>query len=160
LRSERKIDSIAESVNAIRGLLQQRPDHPTFRAEGSSTASSIPIVSEENPLGEVLRPVTSVDPRPWDYPAHILDFIKHVAEDSGLSGAGSEAFEVVSSLKGLIRSLEHTNSARDLSFPEVGSRDEQSRSVMPPFEAAVDVLRWARGQSPINHQFYKHLLIA
>jgi len=127
--------------------------------EGSSTASSIPTVAEESPLGEVSGPVTSADPRPWDYSAHILDFIKHVAEDSGLGSVGSEAFEVVSSLKNLIQSLENTNSARDLSFPEVGSSDEQSRSAMPPFEAAVDVLRWARGQPLIALRFYKHLLI-
>ena len=81
----------------------------------------------------------------WDHSAHIIDFVKAVLEDRGTRDIGLEAGEVLSSLRKLVQALEDPAAARGLSFPKAKLAKHQASPPMPPLEAVVTVLRWAKG---------------
>ena len=81
----------------------------------------------------------------WDHSAHITDFVKTVLEDRGSRDVGTEASEVLSSLRKLVQALEDPAAARGLSSPGARLAKHQANPPMPPLEAVVTVLRWAKG---------------
>lgn len=81
----------------------------------------------------------------WDHSAHIIDFVKAVVEDKGSRDVGSETSEVFSSLRTLVQILEGPADVRSLSFLESKVAKFQADPPMPPLEAIVAVLRWAKG---------------
>lgn len=82
----------------------------------------------------------------WDHPAHIIDFVKAVVEDIDSKDAGTEADEVITSLRKIVRALEHSAMGSETPHAEPEIVKDKSKILMPPLEAAVAVLRWARGR--------------
>jgi hypothetical protein len=78
----------------------------------------------------------------WDHSAHIIDFVKAVLEDRDALNVEHEASEVLSSLRKLVQTLDDPTATRGLFFP---SAKPAKPPHMPPLEAAVTVLRWAKG---------------
>ena len=81
----------------------------------------------------------------WDHSAHVVDFVKAVVEDRGSRNAVPEATEVLSSLRNLVQTLEEPSLIQDSSFLEATVAETASDPDMPPLEAVVTVLRWAKG---------------
>lgn len=145
LFSEQKIDDIARDIDGIK-LLLQRLNVP--QDENKPKTSSIwhlnhadsaePLI-EHQPL-----PASGGEPL-WDQLAHIIDFVTAVVEDRGSRDISPEASEVLSSLRNLVQTLERPAAMRDLSFPEAKVAKYQADPSMPPLEAVVAVLRWAKG---------------
>lgn len=92
-------------------------------------------VSEELPLAEP----------EWDYSGHIVHFLKAVVNDSEAALSGTDQTALISSLKNLLNAVESHKSALSVSLPKI-KVGEQLSSSMPPLDAAVAVLRWAKGQ--------------
>jgi len=88
---------------------------------------------------------SGIEPPTWDHSAHIIDFVKGFVEDRVSRAVGSEANTVVSSLRSLLKSLESPTDVRTSSFVEAKTAKDQADPFMPPSEAAVAVLRWAKG---------------
>ncbi|KAI8623862.1 hypothetical protein F5Y19DRAFT_491852 [Xylariaceae sp. FL1651] len=138
---EQKIDEIAESVGAIKLLLSSSQTWPgTDNTLHISQGSSVQTRIANKNIGTI-----SKDPVQWDHSAQVSDFVRTIAEDR----ASREIFQtgesdVLTALKGLARALDGSNIVRDLSFPETRDVKRQDDLPMPPAEAAVLVLRWAR----------------
>ncbi|KAI0149689.1 hypothetical protein F4776DRAFT_174560 [Hypoxylon sp. NC0597] len=137
---EQKIDGIVRSVDSIKLLLEGlNVSSDTKQPEG------LPIwhLNQVNSVGSLLehRPVCE---SLWDHPVQIIDFVKAVVEDRGPRDAGPEESEVLSSLKSFVQTLEDPTAVRGLSspFPEVVKY--RTGPSMPPLEAVVAVLRWAK----------------
>ncbi|KAI8953772.1 fungal-specific transcription factor domain-containing protein [Xylaria longipes] len=142
---ERKIDEIAEGLEVIKALLQESHlptgrecnDNPSPRNVGPVTTEPIPF--RESTIS------TSKEPQKWDHSAQVTDFVKTVVEDrASREDSGTEEDDILASLRRLARALDDSNAARDLSFPEIRSSKSQEHVSMPPIEAAVLVLRWAK----------------
>ncbi|GAP85999.2 putative C6 transcription factor [Rosellinia necatrix] len=146
LENERKIDEIAEGLEAIKTLLQK--SHLPL-SQGECDDSSARHIQNANTTSS-LTPSEFVvsapkEPIKWDHSAQVNDFIKIVVEDRAFrEEPGAAESDVLSSLRRLARALEEPNVARDLSFPDVRDAGPQDGISMPPAEAAVFVLRWAK----------------
>ncbi|KAI1127902.1 fungal-specific transcription factor domain-containing protein [Nemania abortiva] len=143
---ERKIDEIAEGLEAVKALLQKshlsigekRDGNSLLHVPSSSTPKSLA-------LSELPISVSQLEPVKWDHSAQINEFVRTVAEDrASREEPGTEESEVLSSLRRLAKALEDSNVVRDLSFPETRGAKLQDHVSMPPAEAAVLVLRWAK----------------
>lgn len=146
--SERKIDEIAEGLEAVKALLQksllpirQECDDNVLLHTPDSIATW-PHVPSEYTVG------TSQEPAKWDHSAQVSDFVRIVAEDrASKEDPRTEESDVLASLRRLARALEDSDAARDLSFPETRGAKLKDYLPMPPADAAVIVLRWAKGES-------------
>ncbi|KAI0183892.1 hypothetical protein EV127DRAFT_445642 [Xylaria flabelliformis] len=143
---EQKIDDIAEGLEAIKALLQKsRPptepecgDSPAQRKTDHGTTAK-PLAPKESSVS------ASTEPVKWDHSAQVTDFVRTVVEDrASRKYLGTEESDILASLRRLSRTLNDTNVARDLSFPEIRDLKSHENVSMPPVEAAVLVLRWAK----------------
>jgi len=82
---------------------------------------------------------------PWDHSVQTVDFIKAILEDRRLRAVWSEGTEVASALRQLVQDLEKPAAVQGLSLPRVELLKYQANPPMPPIEAVVEVLRWAKG---------------
>ncbi|KAI0456635.1 fungal-specific transcription factor domain-containing protein [Xylaria acuta] len=142
---ERKIDKIAEGLEAIKALLKE--SHPPIGRECDDNPSlhNVEPVTAEPPAARVSASGTSKEPAKWDHSAQVTDFVRTVVEDrASREDPGREENEVLASLRRLASVLDDSNAARDLSFPEIRGPKSQDQVSMPPAEAAVLVLRWAK----------------
>ncbi|KAI0428421.1 fungal-specific transcription factor domain-containing protein [Xylaria sp. FL1042] len=104
--------------------------------KSSITDASTFSESIVNPSGEPLK---------WDHPAQVNDFVKTVAQDrASREHLGAEESNILTSLKGLARALEEPNVIHDSSLPEARDAKSQDHRSMPPIEASVLALRWAK----------------
>lgn len=85
--------------------------------------------------------------RTWDHSTHMVDFIKSVVADAGHRNDGSEASKVVASLKELTQKLEKPKAAPELTFPADSGIDPPQKGSLPPLDAVLDVLRWAKNHN-------------
>ncbi|GAW18188.1 hypothetical protein ANO14919_076620 [Xylariales sp. No.14919] len=143
--SEQKIDEIAEGLETIKALLQN--SHVSIGQE--SDGRHIPRVPNPSVKGPLpLRESTVKPPKEltkWDHSAQVNDFVKTVANDrASRRGPGIEENDVLAALERLTQALEEPNTVRDLSFPETRDAKLQDHPSMPPTEAAVPALRWAK----------------
>jgi hypothetical protein len=134
----------------IKGLLQ-KPDLPASQ-EWSSNDRSLQIPHSSTigprPLFSENTSTTSKEPVQWDHSAQVSDFVRTVTEDrASREDPGTDEGDVLSSLRRLARALDNSNVVRDLSFPETRGAESQGDLSMPPAEAAVLCLRWAKGRS-------------
>ena len=81
----------------------------------------------------------------WEHSTHVIDFVKAVVEDRDSLNVGQEAIEVLSSLRNLVQTLEHPRLIEELSSRDARAAKFPADPPMPPLEAVVDVLRWAKG---------------
>ncbi|KAI1428254.1 fungal-specific transcription factor domain-containing protein [Xylaria sp. FL1777] len=132
---ERKIDDIAEGVEAIKAFL--------LRQEREETLMGMPI-SEPAELSESDVNMSG-DLTGWEHSAQVNDFVRTVAEDrASREDSGAEESQVLASLKNLAWALEESDAAGDALFP--GTRDAKplDHRSMPPVEPALHVYwSWA-----------------
>ena len=146
--SEQKIDDIARGIDGIKLLLQGLNVPPDEKQPENGSIGYLNQAESVKPLTEH-QPISASGGEPlWDHSAHIIDFVIAVVEDIGSRDIGPEASEVLSSLRNLVQTLEGRAAARDLSFPGAKVVEYQADPPMPPLEAVVAVLRWAKGSLP------------
>ncbi|KAI1733607.1 fungal-specific transcription factor domain-containing protein [Xylaria scruposa] len=140
-----KIDDIAEGLEAIKALLQ-KSHPPTVRECDDSPAQRKADHGTTKPLAPKESAVSaSTEPTNWDHSAQVTDFVKTVVEDrASREYLATEESDILASLKRLSKTLNDANVARDLLFPEIRDLKSQENASMPPVEAAVLVLRWAK----------------
>ncbi|KAJ8121698.1 hypothetical protein O1611_g10029 [Lasiodiplodia mahajangana] len=146
LESERKIDEIAEGLEAVKVLLQ-KSHLPIRREHEDHSLLSIPASSTVGALSISELPITTPQQEPvkWDHSAQVNEFVRTVTEDrASREDQGVEESDILASLRRLARALEDSNVLRDLSFPETRGAQPQDHVSMPPTEAAVRVLRWSK----------------
>ena len=141
--SERKIDSIARDIGGIKLALQNfnLSTKVPGQSEGDTRLRPTRDAVQEDSRGSCVVSEVSSTPS-WDHSIHILDFVKAVVE-RGVSEPTIESNQTISSLKSLVYHLEnpdpaHTSSAR--SEPP----DSPAAYHMPPLDAVVSILRWAK----------------
>ncbi|KAI4863796.1 hypothetical protein F4820DRAFT_359771 [Hypoxylon rubiginosum] len=150
---EQKIDDIAKGIDGIKLLLQGLnllPD--AVQPEHNSVRHLTPASSLQPPAEDQLYSL-SEDESLWDHSAHIIEFLKAVVQDRGSSDVGPEESEVLLSLRSLIRALDMPtlNSSSSISVANLSNHNHTGSS-MPPLEAVVAVLRWAK-----DHEDYTRI---
>jgi hypothetical protein len=83
----------------------------------------------------------------WDHSGYITEFVKTIVDDrySRYVTPDVGSVEVLSSLRSLVRALDTPILVQSTRLPKA------TESTMPPLEAVVTVLRWAKGQSPLSN---------
>ncbi|KAF2238759.1 hypothetical protein EV356DRAFT_563475 [Viridothelium virens] len=141
---EQKIDDIARDVGGIK-LLLQVPNAPS--------AEKWPVTRSQwnfNPVESVkpliqCQSISALGGEPlWDHSAQIVDFVKAVSEDRSSRDVRPESSEVLSSLRKLVQALEDPIPARGSSVHRAKPTTQQDNPPMPPLEAVVAALRWAK----------------
>jgi hypothetical protein len=133
-------------INDIKGLLQER----------NASSGKFASLQEQPKADESLRVDPGGLPTPheerepvihcrksqtWDHAGNITEFVRAVVSDRAYTCVDNESSDVLSSLKSLVQALEDPKSARNNCMPE------PSELTMPPLEAILEILRWAKGQS-------------
>jgi hypothetical protein len=142
--SEQKIDNIASRIEGITLLLQ---------------GLNVPSDKRQPEAGHILHPNQAGSVKPanehhpicapggehqWDHPIDIIDFVKAVVDDRGSREVGPGADELLSSLRNLVQALEMPAAVRNVPFLQSKVVKSQADPSMPPSEAGVEVLRWAK----------------
>ena len=146
--SEHKVDDIAKSIDGIKQLLQglnvvsneNYHDPPSYKSPEQADSGRLLI----GKVGE--EPVyISRSQSIYDHSAHIISFVKDIVEAgaSGDTGPGSD--EVIASLRTLVQTVEGPTVVRPLTCPDKEAGLCQADVSMPPLQAVVAVLRWAKG---------------
>lgn len=151
--SEQKIDDIAKGIDGIKLLLQGLNVSPETK---QPEPGSLQRLNEAGPTKQLIEhePISeSGGGSLWDYPVHIIDFVKAVVEDGNSKDVGLEDSEVLSSLKRLVQTIENPTALRDSSIPELRAAEYRDGPSMPPLEAVVAVLRWAKGQLLVVNEY-------
>lgn len=142
--SEQKIDGIARGIDAIQRALQSHPEIAAVTtSQGGVAIENITRGDKTSPIRHVADDSVN-ESRSWDHSAHIKDFIRAIVEEIPQHDVDPTNQEVLNPLKQLLNCLERTVVTRDLSFPECDDENEGYQEGKPPFEAAVDVLRFAK----------------
>lgn len=148
--SEQKIDDIARGIDGIK-LLLKGLNLPAATAAREQLATPSKLQEDVNELVEPLigtRSSSALSGEPlWDHSAHIVDFVKSVLDDRRSKIAVHEADEVFSSLQKLVHALEDPSGARAASNTRSKPVQRWGSPCMPPLEAVVAVLRWAKSWS-------------
>ncbi|KAF2877676.1 hypothetical protein BDV95DRAFT_535423 [Massariosphaeria phaeospora] len=140
---EQKIDDIAASVDGIKRLLLGL----------NLSSDSNPMIAQPTDQPDVAD--YRVEQRPilpsaaLDHSAHIIDFVRAVIDDKSLRDSRSGVDETFRSLEKLVQTLEDPANTRNSSYPDRKVGNYRNRPPMPPLEAVVTVLRWAK-----EHQHY------
>jgi len=136
--SEQKIDEIAKGVDKIALLLSQNATPTEQAQETGADPTWLPN------RGDVTGPAEREAQAPlWDHSVHIVKFIKTIVEDHDPNDGRSQAAEPLLSLRKILRLLEDPMASPCSGF-ELSKSKASSR--MPPSEAVVTVLRWAKGR--------------
>ncbi len=157
--SEQRIDGITKGIEDIKHLLQGlNVSSEGKQSETASSAWNFPQAGLVKHLAEP-QPVTAPggEPPSWDHSIQIVEFVRSVVEDRGSSYVGSAPSEVISSLKSLLQALETPTAARHLSISGAKVAKHHTSPTMPPVEAVVAVLRWAKGLL-ISTKYISYLL--
>ncbi|KAF2181556.1 hypothetical protein K469DRAFT_671308 [Zopfia rhizophila CBS 207.26] len=134
---EQKIDGIARDIDGIKALLQgisASSDNDHSKVDSLQRLSTTGLAS---PFNEQ-KSVSICDESQWDHSGHIIDFVKAVVNDRDSRYVEPEAGEVLLSLRNLVKALEDPTPIRNSYLPKAAD------STMPPLEAVLAVLRWAR----------------
>ncbi|KAI0881294.1 uncharacterized protein GGS22DRAFT_192382 [Annulohypoxylon maeteangense] len=150
---EKKIDDIAEGIDGIKLFLQGLNLAPDAKQPEASSTRQLNQIDSAKPLIEHRSICASGSNSLWDHSVHIIDFVKAVVEDRCSGESEDESNGVLSSLKKLVQILEGPIATKDLSFQQAKVAAYQAGPPMPPLEAVVSVLRWAK-----DHQDYTRLV--
>ncbi|KAL9071886.1 MAG: hypothetical protein Q9157_005312 [Trypethelium eluteriae] len=143
---EQKIDDIARDVGGIK-LLLQGPNAPSAEKRPVTRSQwNLNPVESVKPLIQCQSISASGGEPLWDHSAQIVDFVKAVSEDRSSRDVRPESSEVLSSLRKLVQALEDPITARGSgsSVHRTKPATQQVNPPMPPLEAVVAVLRWAK----------------
>ncbi|KAI0199162.1 fungal-specific transcription factor domain-containing protein [Astrocystis sublimbata] len=132
-------DESREQAEAIRRATQEvlplsddenAPQRPALVQAGTSNNSDVD---------------SSEEPTRGNHATQVFDVVDTITEDNGPREEPENAGnDTLASLRRLARALDDTNTTRDMSFPEIKDFEPQDKASMPPIEAAVNVLRWAK----------------
>lgn len=146
--SERKFDEISEGIDEIKRLLQERSPDLREHQPISRTDSDSPLVQDTVETGRQ-------SPCPFtggsSFTAHSLDakrFVESIAAQSTLEGSNLERDDLLACLRDLLRHKNDQIVVHQMSFsdePYSASTTGKTKNV-PPLEAAVFILRWAKGK--------------
>lgn len=143
LSSEQKIDGIARDIDEIKALLQGIS--VSSNSGQSETESFVRLESAGSPTPlEKRKLAPDCAEIQWDHSGNIIDFIKAVVNDRAYTHVEAESVEVLSSLRSLAQALEDPRPARTSCLPQ------NNVPPMPPLDAVLAILRWAKGQSSIG----------
>lgn len=173
--SERKIDSIAQDVADIKHSLQQphRSSTPPRPLTGSTSryghqrdadyaGTWIDLDHDSNTVPRWQHASAKIGPslslqhkaatvgvdRPRRHKAaYIIGFVRCVTEFPCPATLSAESEAVVSSLRDISREIEQAQDLLSLPVPDTWRGNMQARMPnLPPQDAAVSILRWARGE--------------
>ncbi|KAL0941544.1 C6 transcription factor [Colletotrichum truncatum] len=148
-----KIDDIANGIDGIRHLLERLELPATPKDSTVAVTQLSQHTTARNPIGNDIAS-DSASGSSWDHSAHVTNLLKSILDDINLTSQdkGTEASEIISSLANLTRTLEDPLPARSQYIPNGSAFTvaHDKRPPMPPLEATLDVLRWAR---PREHFF-------
>ncbi|KAH8678426.1 hypothetical protein BX600DRAFT_452045 [Xylariales sp. PMI_506] len=136
---EQKIDEIAKGIDGIKHLLQGLNVTPGVKSMDNGS-----LLSLVSPAHQKITDIAIEEPD-WYFSGHIIGFIKSVVSDADAGHITTEQSNIISSLRHLLQTVERSTSVSDLSFPKTKDVKQQLESSMPPLDAAVAVLRWAKG---------------
>lgn len=139
ITSERKIDSIARGIEEIQRTLQSDPAPATV-----ATSLAEVDVRTTTPIGKDSDSVSHNRYTSWDHSAHIKNFIKEIVDNHPLYDCNSDNSEVVRHLKQILELLEQPETIHSLPYHQHDPESEGDHQGRPPFEAAVDALRFAK----------------
>jgi hypothetical protein len=150
LESEGKIDDIARDLGAIKLALRGLDTH---KNEGDpiahSTKQLTQAISIESPIQRWHTSTQGGEPL-WDHSAQIVDFVKAVLDDRDSRDVGKGESDVLSSLRKLAQALQEPVVPSHLFFSKARFVEAEANPSMPPLEAVVALLRWAKGLSQIK----------
>lgn len=182
--SERKIDSIAQDVADIKHSLSRphRSPNPPRPLTGSMSRygnqrgagcaetwvdlnHDIDTVPRGQHVSAKLRPSPSlqheaatvgVDRPRLHKAAYIIGFVRCVTEFPNPATLSAENEAVVLSLRGISREIEQAKDLLGLPVPDVWRENNQGNMHnLPPQDAAVSILRWARGEEASSFVFQR-----
>lgn len=104
------------------------------KVEVDATFQAQPLIAKESEI-------------PWNHSSHIIDFVKVVVEENTWASGSSQGSEILSSLRRLVETLENSNVNQQTPRPNMVILNTQVKSTLPPLEAVVSILRWAKGTS-------------
>ena len=145
--SEHKVDDIARSIDGIKLLLEGlnvspneiHYDTPPYKSPEQAESGRLLIDKvEERPVYIRSQPI-------YDHSAHIICFIKDVAEAGASGDTGPASDDVIASMRNLVQEVEGPVVVRPLTCPDKEAGLCQADVSMPPLKAVVAVLRWAKG---------------
>lgn len=143
--SEQKIDEMAHRIESIQKLLQGlNMDSPTKASRSNGQRLPVAQLHPGNRSTSSNKNDTGGERSSWDHSAHIVDFVKTVVKESGSYLTDPDSTEVLGSLQSLLQTLESpvTKSRKPNATPHVA--DPGPDFSMPPSDAALSVLRWAK----------------
>lgn len=108
------------------------------------TLENSPQVSLLSNSEQSITPIPTGEPE-WYLSGQILDFVRSVVSGADTRHFNTKNDGVVESLRQLLQAVERSTSASDLSFPKAKDEKQSPGGSMPPLDAAVAVLRWAKG---------------
>jgi hypothetical protein len=163
--SEKKIDGIARDLSDIKQLLQKPPE-----TSSSSLMSLKPgenrlflnIFSDSFGVQRQFTVNTSYKQRDGSKLAsHMVDFINCVADFPDPTNLGADSWTLISSLRASSEFLKHEMPLQVAADSMPRRTDGDADMSMPPQEAAVSILRWARSMYFVTPNSTKpHLIIS
>lgn len=86
-----------------------------------------------------------------DHSVHVGRFVKDTVDSGASRDLRLDTNDALTSLRNLVQPKDNSHVMRDFSFPVVNRRKHIDDSdSMPPLDAAVYILRWAKGTTTWN----------
>ncbi|KAI0164989.1 fungal-specific transcription factor domain-containing protein [Xylariaceae sp. FL1272] len=142
---EKKIDEIAEGIGDLKILIKELDSRSLSQRakEHRETSHHLPpSPGQTGSSSEGAREIAE-EPIVWDHSAQVTAFVRTIAGDEASREILLPESDILTTLKNLARTLDD-NVARDLTFPEIRGIRPTADLPMPPAEAAILALRWAR----------------
>jgi hypothetical protein len=145
LISEQKIDDIARDIGGIKLFL----DGLNVPSNGAQPVARPMLYLDqvESTKPQDCNPIsTPGGESSLDESAQIIDFVKSFLSARNSKNVDSHMNEVTSSLVKLLQVLDGPADAPSLSFLTAKTAGPEASPSMPPLEAVLTVLRWAKGR--------------
>lgn len=129
-----------------------------MRSDGAQPAAHLMDQAESTKPLALHLSISGPDGEPtWDHSAQIIDFVRAVVEDRDSRIVGPEASEVLSSLRKLVPALEDPAAQGSLYFSTLKPAKHPINPPMPPLDAILTLLRWAKGSSKSSQKHVSRL---
>ena len=159
--SEKKIDNISEGINEIKRLLRERSQspkahHPSHRIDlDSPPVKDTPENGRQSPC-----PFTGES----SFTAHSLDakrFVESIAAQTSLDGSDLERDDLLACLRELLRYKNDQIVVHQMSFLDepISTSIARTTEEVTPLEAAVFILRWAKGTALCSSSIHSFPLV-
>ncbi|KAH8690118.1 hypothetical protein BGW36DRAFT_390242 [Talaromyces proteolyticus] len=148
---EQKIDQIAKGIDSLTVLLSQNASRGVEKSETALVWHPSQASSDKDIAAHQTRLSSHGGDAQWDHSAHIIKFVKAVVDNRNPQ-YGDSPSEVVASLKKLLEILNAPATTLQTSHKFQISNNAANSPPMPPLEAVVNALRWAK-----DHQGYARI---